>query len=327
MPRPPERGGSSLPAMKGTDIVGRFTYLVQRETLMAHRHLKMFASMMAVAGCVILLGAGPAYTLKLDRPMKAGNAYDTHWEIEQTQTVSITVQGAAQPQQQEITKGDLKGSVRVGKVDAKGVAIELSITIKSLTDGSGKSLIEAGKVVDIKRGEKQVDIALQGGGEISDGAKKVLTAMYPAHTTADTSDDDVFNSGKAQSVGDSWPVHSEAMITDLNRQGFVIEAKNVSGQTTLKGVEKVDGKDALRVASAFTMKNVKTPTSDPSMTVDDCTMDGHLDGLFPVDTSMAPAESTVMMDMTLRMSSKANPVKMEVKAHQSRKETITQTKK
>ena len=128
-------------------------------------------------GCAAARAADDAYTIKLHRVAKAGDVYDAHQTYEETKTTTVTGQGAPPPTS-ETHKTDLQGRVVVGDVDDNGEAKTLTITIKKFVDGGGKDLVEAGKVLQVKRGETDVTFSIQGGDDLSVDASAALLESF-----------------------------------------------------------------------------------------------------------------------------------------------------
>jgi hypothetical protein len=170
-----------------------------------------------------------------------------------------------------------------------------------------------------------VTAKLAGGGEITDEAQKVLTAMIHTYNPKQPTDDEVFGTATARKVGETWPINTESLAKSMTEEGLQMDPKSLKGTVTLKAVETVGAVKMLRVAGTMDAKNLKPPVPDPSVKVESCDMTMEYSGLFPVDVAAPKGETSMKMNMEIHMS--AGPVKVEVKGQNSQTETMTPVKK
>ncbi|HVT80474.1 MAG TPA: hypothetical protein VHM90_07440, partial [Phycisphaerae bacterium] len=71
--------------------------------------LSIAALLAMVAMSASALAADETYTVRLHRAEKAGDLYDTHIALDQTQTTTVSPAEGAPQVEKEVTKGDLTG--------------------------------------------------------------------------------------------------------------------------------------------------------------------------------------------------------------------------
>ena len=149
--------------------------------------------------------------------------------------------------------------------------------------------------------------------------------IYEPIHDADSTDDDMFGSTEKRKVGESWPVHADAMAKSISKGGMEIAAAAITGQTHLNGMESVNGTLALRgVQAAIDMKDPKPSNGPPGMTMEGSSIHGEFTGLFPLDPK-APAQrkSQMTMDTNIRYQRSDGLVKMDITSHIVKKEVVT----
>src|ERR1041384_4598276 len=77
--------------------------------------------------------ADETYPIKINRPAKAGDVYETHIFLELKDSATATVQGVAQPPRSSAAKGDLVARINVAEVDKTRNEKTFSITIPKFT--------------------------------------------------------------------------------------------------------------------------------------------------------------------------------------------------
>ncbi|MCL2648457.1 MAG: hypothetical protein FWD61_15850 [Phycisphaerales bacterium] len=271
-------------------------------------------------------GGGESYPIQLGRSGEVGDVYDTHITLEQTGTVTTT-SAQSEPRERSLAmKADLQGRVKMLEKNADSSLLEL--TVKKFVDETGENLIDANKVIDIKRSATQSSFSAKDGGELSEKVKNLLNQLYPpeqgkGEAKSGASDDDVFGSKTPRKVGESWPINSEAAAKMLARSDVTVDPKDVTGKMTLKGVETINGGNgkrgkALRIVGTIDVANFKSSCVPSGVNVDSVGK-MQLSGLYPVDASPSPAELETIVDATIVMN--LGGAKSEVKTHQVRKET------
>ncbi len=234
-------------------------------------------------------GADPAtYPVKINRPFKAGDAYDVHATFEGTDSSTATLPG--KPPQKEDHKYSIDFTARcdVKEVDAFGAEEVFSLTIEKLAAGpDGKVTMDAGKIIDIKRDDKDMTVTLRGGGDLPEDVQKAIEFIYSPLNPSGITDDDVMGSPTPRKVlGEAWPINNDNAVKQA-ANSVVIDPKHISGTTTLKGVEDFNGVRAVRVATAMSFANARPITLPKEVTVDSSDFKVSVGSLLPLDPDAA----------------------------------------
>ena len=270
--------------------------------------------------------ADETYPIKLVRIAKAGDVSDVHRTVEQTRSMTMKRAGAAPQAQDQAMKGDLTARETIVAGGEDGKATEVSLAVTKFVDVDGKELIPAGKVAQIKMGEKETTVTIERA-TVAENVRALLAVMYSPHKPGATDDDSVFGSKTPRKVGESWPLDATAAADDLSKSVAKVDAKDISGQVTLAGVEKTAAGDALKITSEFKAKNMVPPLPAEGFTVNQCDVDVHVDGLFPTDLTKPRTDAMMSMDMTMQLVSKDGSISIAMKMHQTQKTSLTPIKK
>jgi hypothetical protein len=292
---------------------------------------KIYGIVAALSGLLLVasavLAADESYPIKLERVPKAGDVSDVHSTAEQSMAMTMNIPGAPPRVQNQAHKGDLTARETVVAVGADGNLTEVSLAVTRFVDDAGKELIPAGKVAQIKLGEKETTVTIEGGGAIGPDAQAILAALYPPHRPGSADDDAIFGSKTPRKVGESWPLNAKAAAEDFSTGVAKIDAKDIDGQVTLRSVEKTAIGDALRIVADFKGKNIVPPVPTQGLTVNQCEADVKFDGLFPTDTTQPRIEGAMSMDMTMQMASQDGSVTIAMKMHMMQKTSATPVKR
>lgn len=281
----------------------------------------------------VAMGADESYAIKMRPVFKPGDEFDTRVECIQTDNMTIAshVAGDAPREIKTDRKGDLTARVKIIAADEKGTATSLTVTIAKFTDGADKDLVPPGRIIEVKRDDKRTIFAIQGGGDISHGAKSLFLMLYPDlspdHWLNHIDDDRIFGGGAPRKVGESWPVDAESAANAASGDQMIVDSKKVKGETTLKGIENLNAGRALRLVSTMSATDAKLRAPSTILTVNTYNIEWKLDGLYPMDRRLPIAESDVTMDLTMKTRSTDTGMTVDEKMHWSVKETTTPRKK
>jgi len=263
-----------------------------------------------------------SYPIQLHRAWKVGDIYDTHAILEQTEIATITLADLPPQVKTREIKANLQAQVKILEVSEHGKATSLELTVKKFTDETGKNLIDTDKVIAVKRDAEQSSFTSKTGEDVSEEAKSFLKRLYPPERGG-TGDDAIFGDKMPRKVGESWPIDLEAGAKSFSQGGLTVDPKEMTGTTTLKAIEEVNGEKALRIVGTIEMTNLKPP-APAGVTVESCSMKAQYSGLYPLNVSQPQAENEVTSDMTILMT--GNGVKIEAKAQLRQKKTTTPVK-
>lgn len=242
-----------------------------------------------------------AYSVKLSRPSKVGERYDITVSGSQKTTSVITAGGGPAQTQDQALAVRLEGTVEVIAVDSKGGETKLACTIAKFVRTDGKEpgqILPGGSVVtvDATTGEK-TQYSLKDGQPTAEQSE-ALSLVLDAHRPESASDDEVFGTDRPQKVGASWPIDLAKAAADAGKSGVVIKKEDLSGQTTLAGIEHVDGKDYLEVRARMQSKRLEVPMP-PGVTLDKTKLEATFGGMFPVDPSTNRMGETTDLKMDI----------------------------
>jgi hypothetical protein len=289
----------------------------------------LLSSALVLATAALCPAADESYPIKLFRPNKVGDQYDTQLSVKGDDSESFTRQGSPPEKTEQSMRGELSGHVEVKQTDKKGETKVAVLTIKRLAGANGaadlKDLVNTGVIVEITRGEKETSFVVRSGEALNTPAKNFLTLMFSPLKDSPITDDDVFGSKTSHKVGDSWPVSADVVAKTFSDEGLVISSKNISGTVTLKAAEKSPaGKPALRIQADMDLKDFKVSRDRPGMTIDSALIHMRYGGLYPTDASAPALESGLVRDSTIRWKS-ADGI-LEDKSHLEIHETIAPEK-
>lgn len=231
-----------------------------------------------------------AYPIKFTRPYTVGSSLSHRISVENSQTTTTTPTGGTAQKVETIVKGELAGTLTVSSIDTQGDPKDFTFAVDSFTGGDGKTLIPAGKVIDVKRTEKDVMFSIAGE-TLSAQAKDVLKAMFDPLSSSTVDDDEAFGSSSPHKVGESWPINKEVVAKQLNESGMAVDVKNVADQSVyLRRTVDNSGGKSLLLEAFVNAKDFKTSDLPPQATVESSTLEAQLNGIFPVDATQLPRE-------------------------------------
>jgi hypothetical protein len=237
------------------------------------------------------------YTIRLHRPMKAGQSYA--WSADSTviNTLPVLPPASASPNAAAaapVTTTDtvsvhLEGVVQILNVDKDGDVTEMACTVQECTARTGKerkTVVQPGRVILVEAGKWKPKLtATSGNFTIQDDV--LLRSVLPLPRADDTTDDDVYGTTKQQAVGESWNLRPDQMLRSWAAAGYKLKAQNVSGSVKLKSAEIVDGVECLRVSGRAKIEHFLPPALDIPEGVDigDATTELKFTKLLPADPS------------------------------------------
>ncbi len=284
------------------------------------------ALVICLAVGTVARAADDSYAIKLHRPNKVGDHYDTHIVVEESQTQSVDSGGPAPRVQTKSSGADLTGRVEVTEIDKNGDEVGMVLTVKKLADAQGKELLESGKEIVVKRSAADVTFTAAEG-EISDDARALLRLMFSSNNPDGPTDDDIFGSKAPHQAGDQWNIDADRAAKSLSESGTKVDVADLRGKVTLKGVENVNGVAMLRVTGEVDADNVKPPPPGPGIVTTSCSVQMHFTGLYPTDTALPTYERQVQMDMQKHDIVTGTPTNSDVSVHRQLTETMMPVKK
>ncbi|HVT80539.1 MAG TPA: hypothetical protein VHM90_07775 [Phycisphaerae bacterium] len=238
--------------------------------------------------------AEPAYAIKLDRPLKAGEIYEERFTVD-SQTRTVTTEPGGAPRTKEVSiKGDAVGRVEILEVNAGGNPVAMSMLVRKFVAGpEGKEAVPGGKVVEIRRTDKDVQVSLKNGGEMSEEAKQVIASCFgPLNRDKGMSDDLLQGTPIRRRVGDTWKTRHDGKVPD----GIEMDPRDFTSRMLFKSVETANDVPALRLVWTIQMKDFKSQLP-PDYLLDHSSSKTELTSVVPVDTALPMIELSSLTQM------------------------------
>lgn len=248
-----------------------------------------------------------SYPIKFVRPTKPGDRYRYTADGALLQKAKSTVAGQRGGESEGGFGVHLEGTVEVLEVSKTGEEAKVTCTVtkcvRQTAEGDGE-LIPAGRVVTATAGADKTTFSLDQG-TLSDEARDALDLVLRLSDDDGFTDDDMYGPGEPKRVGDTWPLHADAVAKGAEHQHVKIDPADVSGTLKLEGVQTVNGVECQKIAGTIKVKRlVATSTENlpAGVKVADGSMEGRFSGFFPTDLSKGSvAESmSMVMNTTLK---------------------------
>ena len=257
-----------------------------------------------VPGAFVLLFALAAraedYKVVLNRAETVGQTYAIHATGQSSQNVTVDVPGAGPQKQSESYKAELQGTVKVLAIDDHTKqATRIQCTVDKLTK-EDKSVLDAGTVVTAENAAGQTTFTVNGN-PVERTVAPVLDLLLSVHKAGSPSDDEIFGTDKAQAVGGTWPINTEAAAADATKSGLPITKDNLHGDAKLVGLKEVGGKQALDVSADMTADNLSGAMPGGGK-IESGSVKAHFTGLFPTD----PAQQALQQGQSMEVHMKAS---------------------
>jgi hypothetical protein len=297
-----------------------------------HPVMPISKSAVAALSLVLALALGAAaedkpYAIKLERPLAVGYQFKLTGTATMEKATVLNVGGKDQPAEEKKSTIKFEGVAQVLKVDAKGRAVEESLTVAALTQTKGQDtldLLKKDQVVVARYADGKTTFTLKvdrpdkdkpDADKLDDDAAEALAAIVVLDAD-DPDQDELYGSKDARKVGESWAVNVEALRKGLKKQNMTVDAKDVTGKVTLAAQKTVDGRPQLEITGAVDVPKVEvdTETVEPGLTTEKSALRMTFRGVFPVDSALPVAAEQQAMEFTLVMSSALGKATMTGKA-------------
>jgi hypothetical protein len=291
--------------------------------------MKLAYSRIVAVGLLVLTqrlyGQAATYPIVPDRPVKVGDVCDSRWVVERTTTVSISAGGQEMPPKVDKVAGEIAGRMEIKEIFPDGDPKVILLTVKTFKNTADKTdEVAANKVIEITRSADPATAKLTDGGDLSAAALALLQEAFSSHHDG-PSDNDVFGSKTPRAVGDKWPVDAKKAAEQAAKSDVKLKAEDISGEMTLKGVEKVNGADALRVEGSMTAKNARPGNLPEELVLSMSDLTTTMSGLFPTDLTSPALESSTKAD--IHMKGTTGGATLDMVMHASSSQTTTPVKK
>jgi hypothetical protein len=269
--------------------------------------------LMAALGLGLSLSAlAQDYEIRLHRPAKVGQTYRESSVGTLKQKLTVTMNAQVVQQKTDDLKIEFESEVTIVEVDKNGQASKEShsvIKCETVRDGARDVLLAPGSILVASAGETGTKFEAQGG-PVAPNVAQALELVISVEKDSET-DDQVYGTRERKKVGESWPMNSEAMASNLRRHKAEAQKENIEGTVKLASVAKVGAVQCLDIQGAISMKNIGLPMG-PGFKTQKQSANITFEAQVPVDTSLGrPGEST-KMHMELQAKGKPNPNAGEV---------------
>jgi hypothetical protein len=249
-------------------------------------------------------GAADEVAIKLNRPFKPGDIVVVSTRLEFHQVQSGMVNGRPSERNTDF-KAVLEGTETVEAVNAKGGITKRSIKVTKCTRDD-QVLVPPGSTLTAENVDGSTEITIDG----NDPTPEALEALAELADTArpdDASDDELLGTDKPQKVGNSWPIHPDAVAKVFSSGPLRLNGGQVTGDTRLTDVSGIDGKPSFAVDTTVAVDAPKPDLAEGASFEDvrDLKIAIHATVTLPVDDRSH--DSTGRLEFKRSLSFKTDP--------------------
>lgn len=214
--------------------------------------------------------SGQEYAIKLSPTFKKGDKFHYTAVVVQTGTNETTHNTEVLSTDSRELAAEFEAIATVLEATAAGKAISTSYEIVacSLVRGEDEvtNLPKGAIVLDARK--KSSDAILINGKAASKPVEEILNLFLIYTDAAAASDNDIIGTTKKVKIGETWDINREALIRDYRLSNPDDRLGEVSGSSTLVGLDKFDGKDALFIKSKISMTDYAFPLPEHFRIID-----------------------------------------------------------
>ena len=250
---------------------------------------------------------GKEYTIKLDRPDKAGD--------KSREEMKATIERS-----QRLTRGDeklkdeasdmqvaLTGVLEVVEVSEKGNMRKLTFTVEksSLQEetGAAKELFKPGTVITGISGTDDKDKFEVEGKPVTGSAAEALNELFSlsGNDKKQIDEDAVFGTTKPRAAGSEWAVEPKKFIESMPEDlPFTLEEDGVKGTVKFPAVKQANGVECCQLQVSVTMKPATFKGMPRGFKLAKASFKVSTESLAPVDATLPLAEEK--MDQRMEFS-------------------------
>lgn len=224
------------------------------------------------------------YPIHLDRKDTPGEMYVLTATGSQRSLISVGERTAGA----EEYRVSFVGRAKIEEVDGKGSAYKIRFTVTRFTKTSGdrtEDVLMPGTVI-VADGSRDENLALESG-VLGRLAKDAFSTVYTAHKPNSTTDDEIFGTKEARSVGESWPINASLAAESAAKDaGMVIPVDQLSGSTKFVALDNVGDAECARVESQMSADNFSGKNAPMGVLIKKGSVDATFGGCFPVKVSV-----------------------------------------
>lgn len=267
------------------------------------RSMKWLAMVVVLGLAGLAVAADADYVIQLNRPAKVGDECHLSAISKETTKDLTTVDGKAQPdmvREQSIT---LDGMVKVLEVDKNGKPSKVIVTVEKCLIRLGADETPLAKGTVITGAVKDEKCFYEVDGKPAEELNKVIGLAIPL-VKGKANADDLFGTKDRKKVGDSWAINTAMAVKEVEYAGIKASQDDFKGTVTVEKAVKVGDTECLQLKCEMSATNFNM-TLPPNMKMEKSSMSITVGGLYPVDTSKGPLESTG--DRTIRVAIRGKP--------------------
>ena len=210
---------------------------------------------------------GPAYEVKLVRPVKVGDRYTYVADAMVVSSMTAVVSGRTHTIRPRNVSIHFEAVEQVLALSDTGEPSKANYTVTRCTKREGKQespLAHPGQVLTVTAGKWRPRIEIDSN-DMTIENELLLRVVVPLPRLKGISADDCYGTANPQQVGAAWPVNADALARLIsNREAVTIKKKDVSGAVKLGGLKEVDGVPHLLVNGKTMIQHwIPDPTDVP----------------------------------------------------------------
>jgi len=236
------------------------------------------------------------YQVKLRRPRQPGDRENIHYVAMEKQTKVTRVGPQVVGEETKARRVELEGLLTVRDVNEPGQVIASQIVVQKCTAQTSegvRELARSGQVLEIVRGDPPTVTLDQQ--PVSEDDQDLFDLVLSLDPPAPPTEDEALGSSQPVQVGASWPIDAQLTAASMSRPDMVLDPARLRGQTSVLGVEDVDGRECLDVQVLVEIRGVQMANLPPNATLLSSEMQVQMRALFPTDLVTPPVRDEAAM--------------------------------
>ncbi|HAN30575.1 MAG TPA: hypothetical protein DCQ06_03165 [Myxococcales bacterium] len=256
--------------------------------------------------------AQSSHRVQLSRPLKVDDRGRVHIKVVSEIRQSFTMGDKNRETNQKL-QVEVKAIQTVRKVTAEGRVLSIDLLIDQAIANVGDTEVELapkGSVLSVKRFGSPPRMTLDGG-PVSMKIKRLLKQVFSIKDLSST-DQELFGTDTTLSVGETWLVNGEALSEMFSKIGLNVAAENISGESTLLGVNKCGQTVCQKTKTDFSASDFQPMKATPNVDVQDASFSGYAKRSLAAVPMSGPSTANEGFDMVMKLAMERNGVVMEM---------------
>jgi hypothetical protein len=207
---------------------------------------------------------GPAYAIKLTRPVNVGDRYSFVADAMVLQSMTANVSGRERTLRPSNLSIHFEAVEQIIALNDNGEPLEATYTVSKCVKREGKAetaMVQPGRVLTVRAGRWKSRIEVDDG-DLDIRDEMMLRGIVSLPNLKGVTIDDCFGTAVPQQVGGAWPVNAAALAQLVSREGVKVRKQDISGTIKLTAIKPVDGIPHLLINGKAIVKNWKPDTAD-----------------------------------------------------------------